>query len=124
MKLCLAIVQFIVRLTSNNSSSISYNGFSSLALVVCVVPEIIPYFSGWVVGGWEVKNIAISSLNIVEVEVEDELGNKSEKLKEARRAPALHLKKKVIAIFGPPSENMDFSKIALSRSFLKQSPFL
>ena len=68
----------------------------------------------WV--AWEVKNIAISSLNIVEVE--DALGNKSEKLKEARRAPALHLKKKkVIAIFGPPSENMEFSKIALSRSF-------
>ena len=99
MKLGLAIVQFVVHLTSYNSSSVSYNGFSSLALVVCVVPEIIPYFSGWVVGGWEVNNIAISSLNMVEVEVEDELGNKSEKLKEARRAPALHLKKKKLLRF-------------------------
>ena len=77
MKLGLAKVQFIVHITSYNSSSISYHGFSSLVLVVCVVPEIIPYFSTWVVGrlvgAREVENIAISSLNIVEVE--DELGN-------------------------------------------------
>ena len=36
------------------------------------------WFGCWV-GGWlagEVENIAISSLNQVEVEVEDELGNK------------------------------------------------
>ena len=47
----LAIGQITVNLTSYDSSSISYNGFIYLVLVLCVVAEIIPYFSGWVVGG-------------------------------------------------------------------------
>ena len=44
-----------------------------------VEAEVIPYFSGWVVGGgWvagEVENIAISAFNKVVVGVEAELGN-------------------------------------------------
>ena len=48
----LPITQLTINLASYNSSSISYNGFSSLVLVVCFIPEVIPYFSGWGVGGW------------------------------------------------------------------------
>ena len=62
----LAIAQLIVKLASYNSSSICYNGFNSLILVECFIPEVIPYFSGWVVGGWvagEVEHIAISAFN-------------------------------------------------------------
>ena len=62
LELSLAIAQLIVHLTSYDLSRMYYNGFSSLFLVVCFNPEVIPYFSGdWVVG-WvagEMENIAI-----------------------------------------------------------------
>ena len=71
----LPIAQLTVNLTSYSLSSISYNGFSSLVLVVCFIPEVIPYFSGWV-AGWvagEVENIAISTQVEVLVDLKLEL---------------------------------------------------
>ena len=62
----LPIAQLTVNLTSYNSSRMSYIGFSSFVPVVCFIPEVLPYFSGWVggwLGGWGNENMAISSLN-------------------------------------------------------------